>query len=1152
METKTQMDPNTKGGFVQIDGRDFYRIEHYDQMPPFLMSIVSANDHWLYLSSTGGLTAGRVRAENCLFPYETVDQLHDGYRHTGPLTMIRYRVEGEDEQVWQPFFNGLSGAAFGPRRLLKHVAGDEVIFEEEHEELELIFRYSWRTSSKYGFVRTSNLENMGHTHREFEVLDGFQNLCPSGVPLSTYQQASCLVDAYKHNEIDPETGLGVFSLTAQISDRAEAAEALRATTVWCHGLEDKRLSLAPNVPTNFYHGEALKAEELCKGQRGNYFASATVALAPSETKSWFLAADVGRSHRQIAEIRHQLLNEPDLASAVEASIAADHTDLMRNIASADGLQATGSQLASAHHFANVLFNNLRGGVAADNYWVESRDYIEFVGARNSRVAQDEQAFFRRLPGRITYPKLLTIAKQKGNTDLTRLTYEYLPLTFGRRHGDPSRPWNHFEIKVRDEDGSKIYNYQGNWRDIFQNWEALCASFPAFLPSIVTKFFNASTIDGFNPYRITRDGIDWETPDPDDPWSNIGYWGDHQIIYLSKLLKAMTDYFPGELQNLLEEPVYCYANVPYRIKSYDTLVADSSDTIDYDRFTAKEIDRRVDELGADGKLVLDSSGKVYYANIVEKLLVPILAKISNFVVDGGIWLNTQRPEWNDANNALVGSGLSMVTVCYLRRHLRTVVDSLKEAGDKRFSCSVEVEQWFRGVRKVLQENRVLLNQVTIADQDRGRILSEMGRAFSDYRLKVYEDGFSGKHTIGCNELVEFCQLAVDYFDHAIRANRRDDGLYHAYNLLELDCGSESAAVNHLYEMLEGQVAVLSSGALDLGQAAELVRAMFDSNLYREDQRSFTLYPDRQLKGFLQRNKIGAKSLEEVDLLSKLIEARDESIVVRDAFDEYHFAPEIEKVADLQAALTQLEHDERWAELATRDRQKVLDVFESVFNHKIYTGRSGTMYGYEGLGCIYWHMVSKLLLAVQENVFSALDQQSKVMAEALADSYYLVRGGLSSDKTPVEYGAFPTDPYSHTPKHRGAQQPGMTGQVKEEVLTRLGELGVRIRNGEIHFQPFLLRRREFFQEPTAFNYFDVESKSHTLELPAGSLAFTICQVPVVYELTTSDMSVKVTYNNGTCDSTSQSFLCHEQSEKLFNRVNEIARIDVSVPDGQIVFA
>jgi len=123
---------------------------------------------------------------------------------------------------------------------------------------------------------------------------------------------------------------------------------------------------------------------------------------------------------------------------------------------------------------------------------------------------------------------------------------------------------------------------------------------------------------------------------------------------------MSKYFPGALESLFEEQVFCYANVPYRIKSYEQVVGNSRETIDYDRFTAKEIERRVDNIGADGKLVLDSHGNVYYANIVEKLLVPVLSKLSNFAIDGGIWLNTQRPEWNDANNALVGFGHSRST------------------------------------------------------------------------------------------------------------------------------------------------------------------------------------------------------------------------------------------------------------------------------------------------------------------------------------------------------------------------------------------------------------------------------------------------------------------------------------------------------------
>ena len=49
------------------------------------------------------------------------------------------------------------------------------------------------------------------------------------------------------------------------------------------------------------------------------------------------------------------------------------------------------------------------------------------------------------------------------------------------------------------------------------------------------------------------------------------------------------------------------------------------------------------------------------------------------------MNTQRPEWNDANNALVGNGISMVTLYYLRRF----VDFFNSLLEKTDLISVEI-------------------------------------------------------------------------------------------------------------------------------------------------------------------------------------------------------------------------------------------------------------------------------------------------------------------------------------------------------------------------------------------------------------------------------------------------------------------------------
>ena len=196
-------------------------------------------------------------------------------------------------------------------------------------------------------------------------------------------------------------------------------------------------------------------------------------------------------------------------------------------------------------------------------------------------------------------------------------------------------------------------------------------------------------------------------------------------------------------------------------------------------------------------------------------------------------------------------------------------------------------------------------------------------------------------------------------------------------------------------------------------------------------------------------------------------------------------------------------------------KILDaLYEKIFNHQSFTGRSGGFYAYEGLGCIYWHMVSKLLLAVQENITDSRDD--------LFSFYKDVKKGLGASKTPTEYGAFPFDPYSHTPYLQGAKQPGMTGQVKEEVLTRWGELGLKIKEGKASFEPVFLDKAEF---------------------DGGKLDFTWCGTKIVYDNEKAE-SITVEFKDGNKASFEGNTLPGSESKKLFARTGEIAQITVGL--------
>ncbi|UCE02208.1 MAG: hypothetical protein JSW67_13295 [Candidatus Latescibacterota bacterium] len=1138
------------GAFTSLDGEEYYRISDYDRMPAFLMSLASDTDLWMFITSGGGLTAGRVDAEGSLFAYETVDKLHDAHHHTGPLTLFRVRRDRGSKIVWQPFAPRSAEAARLARNLYKNRIGNRIVFEEVHHDLELAFRCRWSASDEFGFVRTATLVNHGAEAVSVSMLDGLRNVLPYGAPLALYQHASNLVDAYKQSECDPETGLGIFALSARIVDRAEAAEELRANIVWCHGLPRCDVTLSSDALEAFRRNEPFAPATLLTGRRGSYLVTSSFELEPRGQAKWHLLADVGRSHVQVAALRARLGSQSDLDTEIETSLAEASENLTRNVASADGLQLTARPEEDAHHFTNVLFNNMRGGVFAKGYAFPTADFVDFLRRRQRQVAKRHASWLATLPSEISRSDLQTTAASTGDTDLERLAYEYLPLYFGRRHGDPSRPWNRFSIRVTNPDGSRALRYEGNWRDIFQNWEALSLSFPDFLPSIIAKFVNASTVDGFNPYRITRDGFDWEVFDPKAPWSYIGYWGDHQIIYLLKFLEALPRFAPGALEQLLVREIFSYADVPYRLKPYGEILEDSRSTIVYDTDLAERIEARVRAIGTDGKLVPDRDGSVYHVTLLEKMLVSALCKLSNLVPDAGIWMNTQRPEWNDANNALVGNGISVVTLCSLRRYLLFLKQQVDALGEATTSVSTEVVEWMRRLSSILGEQRSRHARQAVCERERKQLLDALGHAFSEYRTQVYARGFSGKQELAMPEVAALCRVALEHLDDAIRANRRRDKLYHSYNLLEVSSDRRSLAVGRLREMLEGQVAALSSGLVEPAQAVELLESLFESRLYRRDQRSFLLYPERRLLGFLERNVIPQQRVAEVQLVQELLDSREVSLLARDAFGVCRFHGDFSNARDVAAALDRLAANQRWTQSVARDRQAILELFEEVFDHASYTGRSGSMYAFEGLGCIYWHMVSKLLVAVQEITLRAAGTgEPEPVVRDLMALYYRIRAGLGSAKTAAEYGAFPTDPYSHTPAHAGAQQPGMTGQVKEEILTRFGELGIQVQDGRVRFRPVLLRRSEFRRQAGTYRFYDLTGRARSIDVPEQGLAFSFCQVPVLYQLS-RDASVRVSRSDGTAFVRRGDELDAAHSRALFRRDGRIERIEVAVPEGSLI--
>ena len=1130
-----------RGKLLELAGDQVYCITHVDRMQPFLVALASPSDHWMFLSSTGALTAGRRSSEHAVFPYVTEDKLHDSASHTGPKTIIL--VERQRETLlWEPFTDRYEGLYRITRTLRKGSMGNRIIFEEINHDLSLRFEYSWQIAPSFGFVRQARLESLWKFPIRVRVLDGLQNVLPAGVPTTLQDTRSTLVDGYKISEL--EQGIGLFRLSSLIVDRPEPAEALLANTVWSIGpsgkpqVTPKNILLSSRQLPLFRQGRLIQSEHFQKATRGAYLAEYNWMIGPEKSVDWSLIANVAQGVGDVARLLQQIKDRATLRTELLRNLRKGDRELRSIVAAADGHQYTSDRTHDQRHGLNTLYNIQRGGIPVDRISVQKSDLLEFVRTRNRTLT--DNPFWDQMPAQCDLDKLPAC----DDPQLNRLLAEYMPLGYSRRHGDPSRPWNKFNIELRDENGHIRLHYEGNWRDVFQNWEALACSYPLLLPRMIAVFVNASTADGYNPYRISRSGIDWEVPDPKDPWSHIGYWGDHQIVYLLRLLEQAEAHYPGTLEVNLSERAYAYANVPYRLGDIDDTLTDSHCGIRFDAALNDRIQEQIEDLGSDGCLLLDPAGQPVLVTLAEKLLVPVLAKLSNFVPGAGVWMNTDRPEWNDALNGMPGWGCSMVTLQHLHAHLQLLGRLFESRGTQSVAISPAVAELLTRTGEALRT--IDPKQAAVDSTARRTALEQLGRAGTEYRKTLYRNGLGGPPTqVGFDELTRIAELASQAITPTLRGARSDSGLHHAYFWMTPMADSTLGISPNLL-MLEGQVAALESGLLTGSEAAVLLDTLRKSALWSKAQQSFLLYPDQPPKRFMNLNSIGANQLVRCSLVRKMLAGGDQRLIGRNPTGDYYFHHGLINEKRLEQLLDELERT-GYAKAVGRDRSRILTIYRELFGQDKFNGRATRFFKYEGLGCVYWHMVSKLMLAVQRVFWKAKEaEESAAVLAALARHYYFIRTGLGYDWDPGRFGAFPVDPHSHSSSDTRARQPGLTGRVKEDLLARWGELGVRVTAGRITFDPALLRKSEFLAQPGTLRTFDWAGEAAVIDLNPGSLGFTLCQVPIIYTLADEPLVTLSPAGERTITRASLT-LKRRESQAIFGRTGSIRRIEVGLKPG-----
>jgi hypothetical protein len=88
---------------------------------------------------------------------------------------------------------------------------------------------------------------------------------------------------------------------------------------------------------------------------------------------------------------------------------------------------------------------------------------------------------------------------------------------------------------------------------------------------------------------------------------------------------------------------------------------------------------------------------------------------------------------------------------------------------------------------------------------------------------------------------------------------------------------------------------------------------------------------------------------------------------------------------------------------------------------------------------------------------------------------------------------------------------------------------------------MHAEEFLKDPAEFAYVDVKQQRQTLHLDAGSLAYTVCQVPVVHRQG-DQPHIEVVLTNGESQRVEGLVLDREVSRKIFRRTHDVAQLTV----------
>ena len=137
---------------------------------------------------------------------------------------------------------------------------------------------------------------------------------------SIQNNTSNLADAYKRNELDKGSKIGIFALSATIVDRAEPSEALKSNIVFHLGLKENKVLLSSLQLDAFRKGFDINEEADIKAEKGAYFVQSSFYLKGGQKEEWMFAADINKSSSDLIELKDNLSRNKNIIEDINEEL----------------------------------------------------------------------------------------------------------------------------------------------------------------------------------------------------------------------------------------------------------------------------------------------------------------------------------------------------------------------------------------------------------------------------------------------------------------------------------------------------------------------------------------------------------------------------------------------------------------------------------------------------------------------------------------------------------------------------------------------------------------------------------------------------------------------------------------------------------------